>query len=136
VKRAIATTSLALLSTVGMVFALATPAYADDGRFTMWTDDGDPGGRVVFHADGDYVELCDKEADGYGVYLTITDTDGNGGYSMSVGGNDECKVHRASEGGKYDLEEGSCLSFHIGLGPSYKFDDYALWKNASDGGNC
>jgi len=135
-KKVIANTSVVLATLLTIVFMAPTAAQADDGRFTMYTDDANPGGRVVFHADGDYVQVCDIEADGSSVWLRITDLDGSGGYSMNVAGNDECKVHRASDGGSYDLEEYSCFEFNIYLSRETAFGDLARWFNSSTGGNC
>ncbi|WP_052852945.1 hypothetical protein [Streptomyces avicenniae] len=106
----------------------ATSAQAIDWDHTLHTDDGDPGGRLRFEAHGDIVEICDIEADGWAVEVSVE------GYhyydTFSVGGNGKCKTHRASGG--YDLTEGSTYAFTLDLVkdgvPSVRYEDYAQWK--------
>jgi hypothetical protein len=110
--------------------AVASPAFAWDE--TMYTDDGDPGGRVRFETDGDVVELCDIEADGYAVYLSVYDnTSHTFKYSYTIGGNGRCQTLRASLGGNYDLAEGHVFRFRICLARdnNYSYCDDAYWDN-------
>ena len=45
-------------------------------------------------------------------------------------GNGNCVTHQASDGGHYDLGEGSNLLFEICLyNGGYNFCDYAIWYN-------
>ncbi|MDW6058763.1 hypothetical protein SAZ11_12905 [Streptomyces sp. FXJ1.4098] len=92
----------------------------------MHTNDGDPGGRVRFKADGDVVELCDIEADGWKVNLEVS------GYhyydEFSVGGNGNCVTHSASNG--HDMGEGAGYSFQIYLSKSghpFEYEDTSVW---------
>ncbi|MEU5613471.1 hypothetical protein AB0H03_32975 [Streptomyces sparsogenes] len=96
----------------------------------MHTDDSDPGGRVRFKADGDKVELCDIEADGWKVNLTIivpgthTPVD-----KMSVGGTGNCVTHTASNG--HNLKENEDYIFRIYLSNSnnsYAYADESIWQ--------
>jgi len=120
--------------TIGVIapFAVPSPAHAAT-KYTMHTDDTDPGGRVEFWPDGDIVRLCDIEADGWGVGLTVLVLDDWENYSLSVGGNGNCKEVRASTGAGYDMVEGSTVEFYIYL---YKsgvcsvcYDDSSSWQN-------
>jgi len=117
-----------------MSFAIAGPAMAADNE--MKTDDGDPGGRVQVSWYGDIVTICDIEADGWGVYLSVTDVSQNlFKYSFWVGGNGNCTTNRASEGGTHDLREQNYFEFKICLrkadegGVNLSYCDYSTWKN-------
>ncbi|MFR9722809.1 hypothetical protein ACL02R_05465 [Streptomyces sp. MS19] len=99
----------------------ATAAQAIDWDHQLHTNDGDPGGRVRFEAYGDIVELCDIEADGWAVRVEVYAP----GYSdeFTVGGNGNCKTHRASNG--HDLKEGQAYYFTISLyKDSYPYGNY------------
>jgi hypothetical protein len=130
-KLAIAFSACALAALTPLTFA--SPASAADGfdpswNHTMYTDDGNSGGRVRFDTHGDIVELCDIQKDGYSVYLSVwNESSSRWAYHQSVGGNGECEIYRASSG--YDLTEGDLYEFRIGLGSSYYWDDYARWWN-------
>lgn len=117
-------------------FAVASPSFAADNW--MYTDDGDPGGKVSASWYGDIVTYCDIEADGYGVYISVTDDTSNVfKYSDWVGGNGNCETHRASQGGIYDLTEQHYYTFKICLrkvdpdtgSVSLHYCDYATWRN-------
>lgn len=98
----------------------------------MYTDDAAPGGRVRFETDGDIVELCDIEADGYAVYLSVyDDTAKRSQYTYTIGGEGRCQTFRASLGGKYDLPEKHTFRFRICLVRDGKnsYCDDAYWKN-------
>jgi hypothetical protein len=66
------------------ILALASPASAPDHH--MYTDDGNPGGRVDFTAYGDIVKVCDVQADGYDVYVDISPniSSGSPGYALEA----------------------------------------------------
>ena len=96
------------------------------------TDDGDPGGRVRFRADGDVVELCDIEADGHAVGFDIYDeTAKKWMYSYQIGGEGRCQIFRASLGGKYNLAEHHSFAVTIWLVKDGEtgFDDWDTWLN-------
>ncbi|MEJ3746721.1 hypothetical protein WEI85_25965 [Actinomycetes bacterium KLBMP 9797] len=123
---------VALMIGVTASFAVSSPAQAAT-KYTMHTDDTDPGGRVEFWPNGDVVKLCDIEADGWGVGLTVLVLDGWENYDLEVGGNGNCKERRASMGAAYDMVEGGTVEFYIYL---YKtgecsvcYDDLSSWKN-------
>ena len=120
--------------TIGVAGAVAvtSPAHAAT-KYTMHTDDTDPGGRVEFWPNGDIVRLCDIEADGWGVGLTVLVQDGWDSYDLSVGGNGTCKEVRASTAAKYDMVEGSGVEFYIYLYKSGEcsvcYADQSIWEN-------
>ena len=130
-----------LLQTVGLTtvaiitsLAVATPASAYDDY--MSTDDGDPGGRVYWTANGDIVKVCDIEADGYAVRVDIyynTQPGLNWTDRVEVGGNGRCNEHRASDGPSHDLIEGALIHFKLCLYnssyPSGRFCDERDWWN-------
>ncbi|MFI7277834.1 hypothetical protein [Streptomyces sp. NPDC049879] len=114
--------------------ALALPALnATSAQAIQWdnqlhTDDTDPGGRLRFEAYGDIVEICDIEADGWAVGVKVK---GPGGYSDSftIGGNGDCKTHRASNG--HNLREGEYYTFEVYLYSgeiANAYRDVASWK--------
>jgi hypothetical protein len=116
--------------------ALAADAIAGP-HYWMYTDDDNPGGRIDFWPNGDVVELCDIQADGYAAYASLGPNSGSGwvGYSLSVGGNGKCVIHRASQGGHYDLPEEACVAVFIFLdknGGFPQFTDSAAWINDND----
>lgn len=104
-------------------------------HYWMYTDDDNPGGRIDFWPNGDVVELCDIQADGYGVYADVNAYTSSA-YELSVGGNGKCVVARASQGGVRDLREEACITFVIFLDKSSTgmpaFVDSAAWLNDND----
>jgi hypothetical protein len=116
--------------------ALAADAIAGP-HYWMYTDDDNPGGRIDFWPNGDVVELCDTQADGYAAYASVGPNSGSGwvGYNLSVGGNGKCVIHRASQGGHYDLPEEACIAVFVFLdknGGTPQFTDSAAWINDND----
>lgn len=82
----------------------------------MFTDDGNSGARVRFTANGDVVELCDIQADGYAAYLKVWNNDAAlDQYTYRIGGDGRCQTFRASLGGIYDFAEGHLHGFRIAL---------------------
>ena len=123
-----------VITAIFMSFAVASPSMA--ANQTLHTDDGDPGGSLAVTWYGDIVTICDIEADGWGVYVKVTDVSQNlYKYEMWVGGNGNCKTHRASEDGPYNLREDNYFSFKLCLrksdegGVTLDYCDYATWKN-------
>ncbi|MFG3690280.1 hypothetical protein [Micromonospora sp. NPDC047740] len=124
----------ALAAAASLTFA--APASAATWDHWMYTDDADPGGIVRFRADGDVVQLCDIEADGWKVYMTVSDWTQNNlhKYNLSVGGNGNCIEARASFGSPYDLREGNVFRFAIWLdkdGSVPSYHDVAYWSNVN-----
>ncbi|WP_433466115.1 hypothetical protein [Spirillospora sp. CA-128828] len=111
--------------------AFASPASAAD-RYTMHTDDGDPGGVVSFWPNGDRVEVSDIEQDGWAVRLKVWDaTTGKYKYGGTVGGFGNWKGWRASLGGKYNLAEKHLIKFEVCLVKSGRpsYCDTSKWRN-------
>ncbi|MEV1009451.1 hypothetical protein [Streptomyces sp. NPDC049881] len=104
----------------------ATAAQAIDWDHSMLTDDQAPGGRVRFEAYGDIVEVCDIEPDGWAVEVTVEA--GNYFDRFTIGGEGNCKTHRASNG--HNLTEGKEYRFSVSLyksSTSSHYEDYAFW---------
>ncbi|ANZ40975.1 hypothetical protein BBK82_38325 [Lentzea guizhouensis] len=115
---------------IALSLTMASPAHAADEW--MYTDDGDPGGKVEFTANGDVVKLCDIEEDGHSVYLRVRDSNSNAvQYTYTIGGEGRCQTFRASLGEPYDLTEGRAYDFRICLSKngSHSYCDDATWKN-------
>ncbi|MEU0467510.1 hypothetical protein ABZ215_26205 [Amycolatopsis sp. NPDC006131] len=93
---------------------MAPAADAAWWKLQMHTDDGDPGGRVRFQPNGDRVEVCDIEADGYGVELYVSRPYHNDSYRIRVGGNGNC-VTRDADWPGYNLAENTYYDFDIYL---------------------
>jgi hypothetical protein len=102
-----------------LVVGLQSPAMASDSYHVMNTGDAFGGGifdyfgEAYFTEHGDIVKVCDTDADGYGVrmYVYKDEPYGTKLYSITVGGEGNCKTHRASEGGVYDLAENRHVGF-------------------------
>jgi hypothetical protein len=132
-RRTLTAAAMALLAVTTTL--LASPGAAQAAwPYSMSTDDADPGGRVRFAPDGDVVEICDIEADGWAAQVDVWNyTEGNTKiYSYQIGGDGNCQTLRASLGGKWDLEERDTFKFRVCLDnsshdPSYC--DYAYWTN-------
>jgi hypothetical protein len=109
----------------------ATPASAATWNESMYTDDGDSGGVVRFRHDGDVVRLCDIQADGWKVHLSVYSVwEDRNQYRLNVGGNGNCIEARASFGGPYNLRENHVYMFTIWLEKDgvAKFYDEAFWR--------
>ncbi|WP_416975357.1 hypothetical protein [Streptomyces sp. 4F14] len=115
------------IAAVGLLLMAGSPALAVDHE--MHTNDGDPGGRVQFTRNGDIVRVDDLEADGYAAKLFVYNPNGTTRYTVQAGGTGTSKTVRASDGGVYDLVEGTAYTFKICLhqtsGDSYC--DTATW---------
>lgn len=108
---------------VGATHRAAAAASEDHGTggmgtladHEMWTNDQswpyDPAGHMWFNEYGDVVTLCDNDADGQRVYLTVNAS--GDAYSMSVGGEGNCVTRKAAHGGKYNLPENRYIRFEI-----------------------
>ncbi|WP_327328691.1 hypothetical protein OG735_41215 (plasmid) [Streptomyces sp. NBC_01210] len=101
-----------------LVFGTATSAYAYD--LSVQTDDGAPGGKLYWTADGDVVKVCDQEADGWAAYAKVEHA-GDFRYSMRAGGNGNCTSHSASDGGRYNLTEGYSVFLTVCLQKTNEF---------------
>ncbi|MFJ8107576.1 hypothetical protein [Streptomyces sp. NPDC096132] len=105
----------------GLFFSMATNSYAADASW--YTNDGDPGGRIEWTANGDIVRVCDVEADGYAAIGYVANGETTI-YSLQAGGNGVCKTARASDGGTHDLAENRYYNFTICLKQSGSAPEY------------
>jgi hypothetical protein len=120
---------------VAGMFAVAPEASAVTYKYELHSDDGDPGAVIRFAPDGDYVEVCDIEADGWGAQV-IVDQGGDGtAYSMRANGNGNCAVTSAAAAG-HDLEEGYYTNFCVSLGKDGKYGYYTDCEYWCSGGSC
>lgn len=82
-RRCIGCLSLA----AGSILLSSPPdALAVTWKYTMRTDDGDPGGLIHFQPHGDYVQVCDIEADAWSVLGYVSVDQSNIYYILSEGG--------------------------------------------------
>ena len=121
-------TSLGIpVAAVGLLMLASSPALAVD--YEMHTDDSDPGGRVQFTQNGDIVRVDDLEADGYAAKLFVYNPNGTTRYTLQAGGVGTYKTVSASDGGVYNLGEGTAYTFKLCLhktsGDSYC--DTSVW---------
>lgn len=114
----------------GPEHAAAAPAA---GNEHMYSDDPNSGARVTFTRDGDVVELCDIQADGYKAFVDVVDwTTDTFKYRYEIGGDGRCQTFRASLGGKYNLAEDHVFRFRVALtkgGSTLYWPDTAYWEN-------
>jgi hypothetical protein len=94
-------------------FALATPAQA--ASVTIFTSDDNPGGSLSFTANGDVVELCDRQADGKRAVGNVYNPSGSRRYTFYASGHGTCNTRGASDGGVFDLVEGQRYGFEVCL---------------------
>jgi len=112
------------------VLATAPQASAITWDHTMHTNDGDPGGLIRFAAHGDYVEVCDIEADGYAVRGFVND-DHQHYYTLHRGGKGNCARTSAAVAG-HNLTEGDDVYFQVALykdGGENQYLDATYWWN-------
>ncbi|MEV5962934.1 hypothetical protein AB0L70_14295 [Kribbella sp. NPDC051952] len=112
--------------TCAAMFAGAPEASAMTWEYQMHTDDGDPGGVIKFTRDGDYIQLCDIEADGWAVSGQVSDN--TNGYSLQIGGNGRCTTVNAKT---HDLKEDVHISVRVCLIRSGResYCDTSSWFN-------
>ncbi|MEU9796855.1 hypothetical protein AB0E27_41030 [Streptomyces sparsogenes] len=128
-RKTLSAFAVAVAAAGASLLTAPSASAADWWDYQMHTDDSDPGGRVRFKMNGDVVELCDIEADGWKVKLTIVHGyTGNVVDRMDVGGNGNCVTHSASNG--HNLTEGQHYYFQIYLskdGTPLDYDDSSDW---------
>jgi hypothetical protein len=120
----------ASLAAVVLSLAVGTPAFAYDDYVS--TDDGDPGGRVYWTANGDVVKVCDIEADGWAAKVSVgyftSAYHVHDSYTLQAGGNGTCNTRSAANGGVYDLPEGYQLNLTVCLvSDDYPAGTYCDW---------
>jgi hypothetical protein len=115
-------------------------AVTDEPRFEMLTDDGDPGGKVVFQPVGDVVSVVDEQADGKGVEIDVWNVTRNPdtheyGF-VNTAGNGIGDTVWGSLAPRYNLAEGACFRFRIRLVDNGEVvpgsTDNAQWRNYND----
>jgi hypothetical protein len=102
-----------------LVVGLSGPALASASYHVMNTGDAFGGGifdyfgEAYFTEHGDIVKVCDTDADGYAVrmYVSLDNAYGPELYRITVGGEGNCKTHRANQGGVYNLPENRNIGF-------------------------
>lgn len=112
---------------------VGTAASASSLDYTMYTRDGNPGGRVTFDAYGDVMRVCDIQADGWSARVRVYDHTAGGTYkyTLRAGGNGTCDTGKASYGGRYNLREEHTFQVLIDLvkGSRADFGEVAYWWN-------
>jgi hypothetical protein len=115
--------------TCGALLTTAPQASAVTWKYTMHSDDGDPGAVIRFQPYGDYVQVCDIEADGKAAFGVVY-VNGEVAYNPSAGGKGNCDTWDAND---YNLPEGKNIGFEICLDSSDywepKYCDSATWYN-------
>ena len=112
-RRALAV--LALSTVVGSV-AIPTPAHAADSwDLIVSTTDDNPGGRMWVAASGDVVQVCDVQADGKRAVASVYNPGGSLRYRFTASGVGTCNTKGASNGGAYNLVEGTSYKFQVCL---------------------
>jgi hypothetical protein len=134
----VAVVSMSLFGRSGIASAADSVEYTDitydpavsGPHYWMYTDDGNPGGKIDFWPNGDIVRLCDTQADGKYAHATYIWSVNNHIHSVdleTVNGNGTCVVSRQ------DIPEEKCVFFVILLGPDFPaWEDDAYWLNDND----
>lgn len=125
-----------LVSATSASAAPARPA-PEDWDYIWTTSDSSPhGGTVYVLEHGDVVEICDTAADGYTPRVKVFTQASNGQYNerytfAATGGNGGCVVHRATDGGVYDLPENDNIAVSVYLGPNagYKGSEHIYFND-------
>ncbi|MBO2465189.1 hypothetical protein [Actinomadura violacea] len=126
-KRLMSLAAAGVAVTSTLLFASAPEASAVTWKYTMHTDDGDPGGKIQFQPNGDWVRVCDIESDGWKVWGSVGVSKGTGDLDVLWrGGNGNCMTHH------YNLPEKKlyfevCLQ-HYESGP-LQYCDTSVWLN-------
>lgn len=102
-----------MAAAVVVAVATATGAHADGGD--LWTDDGDPGGKLSFNSDGDKTKVCDEQADGWSAIGYVINPNGSTRYKIRARGDGNCNERSADDGGRYNLADGTKYTFRICL---------------------
>ncbi|HET6740435.1 MAG TPA: hypothetical protein VFH76_15925 [Kribbella sp.] len=129
-----------VLATVAMtvvagLFAVAPEASAVSYKHELHSDDGDPGAVIRFAPDGDYVEVCDIEADGWGAQVIVDQAGPGISYTMRANGNGNCSVTSAATAG-HDLKETHYAQFCVSLGKNGRYGYYTDCEYWCAGGTC
>ncbi|GGQ33026.1 hypothetical protein BKA00_004899 [Actinomadura coerulea] len=114
----------------GTLLTTAPEASAVTWKYTMHTDDGDPGAVIKFQPNGDYVQVCDIEADGKGAFGVVY-LNGSPYYNLIAGGKGNCSTTNANY---HNLPEYKTIAFKICLSgysttSGLKYCDSAAWYN-------
>jgi hypothetical protein len=125
------------LTIAGLTLTTGTAAAYSGPHYWMYTDDGNPGGKVEFWPDGDIFKVCDIQADGAHVHVVLYDIETYKGYEISATGDGNCTTRRASDGAQYDMPErgrsSGCISVNIRLWKGHDYvdgsEDKANWWN-------
>jgi hypothetical protein len=95
----------ALAIAAATLMATAGSAAADPPRDWDHVHEA-TGVRIYFEEHGDIVSVCDAKANGHSASVIVYAPEPHFAYKMTVStGAGTCKSHRASDGGKYNLEE-------------------------------
>ncbi|MCX0244367.1 hypothetical protein [Streptomyces drozdowiczii] len=104
---ATALAATALLMGGATASAQTEPGIDWDHIFNPYSPNPSSGARVYVEEYGDIISVCDTAKDGKSATVEVSE-DGytDSGYTMTVSsGYGTCKTHRASDGGKYNLDE-------------------------------
>ncbi|MFJ9633155.1 hypothetical protein ACIRU8_36160 [Streptomyces sp. NPDC101175] len=136
-KKSLRRITIPIIAAAASLALATTPAFAYDN--SMHTDDTDPGGVVYWTNNGDKLEVCDIEKDGYGVHVGISwsyNYDGpytDAYYINQTAGNGTCGYRDAGDGGVYNIPEGTYVWVWIALKKGDKIDtdtrDDSVWLN-------
>ncbi|MFJ6651049.1 hypothetical protein ACIQPS_36135 [Streptomyces sp. NPDC091290] len=112
---------VALTATGGNAVAADTPGIDWDHTYSY------TGVRVYVEERGDIISVCDTKKNGHSAFVEVI-SDGVWPYDYEMratGGYGSCKIHRASDGAKYDLDEGDGVALVFSGVPGGPYGDYA-----------
>ncbi|MGI5352191.1 hypothetical protein ACQEU8_28965 [Streptomyces sp. CA-250714] len=111
-KRTFQTAGVAVAA-LATSLAMATSAHAADHKVN--TTDDRPGGKLTFTRNGDVVEVCDEQEDGWRAVGYVINPDGSYRYVMAAGGSGTCLTKGAADGSPWNLNENKTYTFRICL---------------------
>jgi len=127
-KKALSFGAASALAVVATTALIASPAAASTSEHELFTDESSSigsayaGGYLHNVEHGDYVTLCDNDADGYSVYLDVI-VGNTWKYTLHAAGAGDCAYANADDGySSHNLPENTTITFSMYL---YKSGSYA-----------
>jgi hypothetical protein len=120
-RRTLSLAAASVVAVAATTVLASSPAMASDSEHKAFTDESSSigsayaGGYLQNVEHGDYVTLCDNDADGYGVYLDVL-VGNTWKYTLHAAGVDDCDHANADDGySSHNLPESASITFSMYL---------------------